>query len=595
MGYFLKEIFWVSLGLALLILLSGCIDAAASNKIIFLPSFDDFNVSSDLNGVIDLNVLRDLNVGRNTKTLDLNVDRNVLTNLVMENSLIFYQDENNFVSNVPSTGSGFTFIDNTGTNRVPPDFRMRLIDGNTSNTQTLWGISGATSATTMVVASTGGLTSCFGSGKFSFANNITCNSADPRFALIENPSAVQSFSAGSTQALRFISGSSPTGSVRGIQFSADGSNVANDNSIIFTKTWADNVSGDENDTFQFVHNNATVKGRRKLFSLIVGANDKNFWIDGNFNLGINGRIDSNKSGSFKLDLNILRDINVGGQAYFIDGNARDWNFHDVKTSQDAIIGRIIRFPSREIIITQNINPTTTTGDDTIIIGANAVTSAITPATLSVVIGAGANDAGDIANIVIGSSANSGVGGTENIVIGSNATISDTKINSIAIGRSAINQQSNTISIGNVAQARAPSSIAIGDGAIVFANSTNSIAIGTSATVPANLSNLIKIGTSDYTFSFDGNFDMNTAGRTISFPKSGGTNQCAGLTTLVLGSKTITTSCADVNYMVLAIPQNQAGTIGSINITSKVAGSFNLTSSSALDTSDVYWEIRKIRS
>jgi hypothetical protein len=198
-------------------------------------------------------------------------------------------------------------------------------------------------------------------------------------------------------------------------------------------------------------------------------------------------------------------------------------------------------------------------------------------------------------VVIGSTSSAGVAGTGNVVIGAGSSISDTYTNSIAIGNGASGIQSSIVSIGNSASARAGSSIAIGDGALVKTGSTNSIAIGTGTTVQTNIENLIKIGTSDSTFSFDGNFDMNTAGRTISFPKSGGTNQCAGLTTLVAGSKTITTSCADVNYMVLATPQNQAGTIGSISITSKVAGSFNLTSSNPLDTSDIYWEIRKIRS
>lgn len=89
----------------------------------------------------------------------------------------------------------------------------------------------------------------------------------------------------------------------------------------------------------------------------------------------------------------------------------------------------------------------------------------------------------------------------------------------------------------------------------------------------------------------GDFNFNRPGKTITFKK--GTGACAGLAPLTGGTVIVNTTCADSNYMVLITAQNQGGTPGFIGISAKNDGNFTITSLNILDTSSVYWEIRKI--
>jgi len=98
------------------------------------------------------------------------------------------------------------------------------------------------------------------------------------------------------------------------------------------------------------------------------------------------------------------------------------------------------------------------------------------------------------------------------------------------------------------------------------------------------------GTSKY--RKDANFDENLSiGWSTNYPK---TNNCVGLTSLVAGTATVTTGCADGNYMVLYAVQGQGGTIGTVEMSAKNTGNFVLLSNNILDTSSVYWEIKHIR-
>lgn len=78
---------------------------------------------------------------------------------------------------------------------------------------------------------------------------------------------------------------------------------------------------------------------------------------------------------------------------------------------------------------------------------------------------------------------------------------------------------------------------------------------------------------------------------IDFLASGGAAQ-AGTATLVAGTVTVNTTAVAAGSRIFLTAQNTGGTPGALRVSARVAGtSFTITSTSALDTSTVAWELR----
>lgn len=87
----------------------------------------------------------------------------------------------------------------------------------------------------------------------------------------------------------------------------------------------------------------------------------------------------------------------------------------------------------------------------------------------------------------------------------------------------------------------------------------------------------------------GNISITTAGKGLKIKE--GANAKMGLSTLVAGVVVVSNTSVDSSSRIFLTPQNSSGTVGSVRITSKVAGtSFTITSSSLTDTSTIAWQI-----
>lgn len=81
------------------------------------------------------------------------------------------------------------------------------------------------------------------------------------------------------------------------------------------------------------------------------------------------------------------------------------------------------------------------------------------------------------------------------------------------------------------------------------------------------------------------------GKNLSLKENGGSNPRAGVATLVAGTVTISNNSVGADTRIIISPQNTSGTAGNLSITRNAGVSFTINSSSALDTRDIYWELK----
>jgi len=87
----------------------------------------------------------------------------------------------------------------------------------------------------------------------------------------------------------------------------------------------------------------------------------------------------------------------------------------------------------------------------------------------------------------------------------------------------------------------------------------------------------------------GNLSIETVGKGIDVKE--GTNARQGISTLVGGTVTVSTTAVTANSRIFLTHQNNSGTVDFVSVTARTANtSFTITSASALDTSDIAWEI-----
>lgn len=103
---------------------------------------------------------------------------------------------------------------------------------------------------------------------------------------------------------------------------------------------------------------------------------------------------------------------------------------------------------------------------------------------------------------------------------------------------------------------------------------------------------------DFNVTLDGNFKKNlfadqnlTVSNKLKIKE--GTNRCMGASTLVGGSVRVTTNCSSTNSRIFLTGQNISGTVGDLSTGGIRAGSFDINSSSILDTRLVAWFIVEI--
>lgn len=88
---------------------------------------------------------------------------------------------------------------------------------------------------------------------------------------------------------------------------------------------------------------------------------------------------------------------------------------------------------------------------------------------------------------------------------------------------------------------------------------------------------------------DGGLDIQTPGKGLAVAE--GSNARQGVATLVTGTKVVNTSVVGTNSRISLTAQNSSGTVGSYRVSARTPGtSFTILSSSALDTSVIFWEI-----
>lgn len=131
---------------------------------------------------------------------------------------------------------------------------------------------------------------------------------------------IEDFTAGSTKGIRFNAGSSPSGSplLRGLQFTADGSNAANNNSIIFTRNWADDGGSRAFIEFSAVRN----LWRPFFLNISTTSNPEGFLIDRNLS------IISNANATFK---------NITGENINATGNMTIQNHLRLETNKALVL------------------------------------------------------------------------------------------------------------------------------------------------------------------------------------------------------------------------------------------------------------------
>lgn len=87
----------------------------------------------------------------------------------------------------------------------------------------------------------------------------------------------------------------------------------------------------------------------------------------------------------------------------------------------------------------------------------------------------------------------------------------------------------------------------------------------------------------------GDIRVGTVGKTIMVKE--GTNAKMGVSTLVAGTVTVSTTAVTANSRIMLTPQNSSGTAGSVYVSARTAGtSFVITSTSGTDTRQVAWLI-----
>ncbi len=90
-------------------------------------------------------------------------------------------------------------------------------------------------------------------------------------------------------------------------------------------------------------------------------------------------------------------------------------------------------------------------------------------------------------------------------------------------------------------------------------------------------------------SITGDLTLTTAGNGLLIKT--GSNATAGKATMVGGTVVVSTTKVTANSLILLTAQNNAGVLGSVSVSARTAGtSFTITSTNALDTSDVAWFI-----
>lgn len=119
---------------------------------------------------------------------------------------------------------------------------------------------------------------------------------------------------------------------------------------------------------------------------------------------------------------------------------------------------------------------------------------------------------------------------------------------------------------------------------------------TGAVVLSTPATFIAPGTIESTgiLTADSDIKFSVAGKHLFSKESGAGDDCSGVAVLVAGTATITTSCVPAttaNSRILVTSQIDGGTPGWVRVSAKVAStSFDITSSSVLDTSTVGWLI-----
>lgn len=222
-------------------------------------------------------------------------------------------------------------------------------------------------------------------------------------------------------------------------------------------------------------------------------------------------------------------------------------------------------------------------------------TALASGTEAIAYGTGGTSASGANSIAIGQNAKTGSSGSNAFAQGFNSTANGGF--SVSLGRGNTATGTESLCLGAFSTATGNNSVAIGNSAT--ANNNGSLAIcdgsGSGYTLDATTNQfasafsggyLFKVGsTLTLTVDTSFNFRVNHIGSGLAVAE--GTNGKQGIATLSGGTVTVSTNSVTANSRIFLTIQSPGGTLGSVYVSARTAGtSFTISSTSAIDTSVV---------
>lgn len=571
-------------GIFLLIFLFGCVDSSKSS-LIFIPG-KDFNVLHDLNNVIDFNVSRDLNVGRNEKisgTLTVTGNSSLHGHdLVGKGTSIDPNPRTDSVLTIAEDGTDVLGVLRNGLYvAVDPDEDLAGGDFSAGQYNILLNNSGLESTDADTVTS-----------REHWDALVDGDVASDTFTAIDGAKfSSQTFTTGATKhyiqnVLLEVYGSGTPGTIT-VQIKAvDGASKPT-GAVLTSGTYSTAITTDPAGEAIIVPVTKWLPTASTQYAIIVSQsasnpNEVNWSRDslGGYANGVSWN-STDSGATWVAETGDFMFATIGVQATSLNSIRMQWvQFAGSVTGTH--IGTFKKVDGYDISIAPSFDSTLNTLD---LVGYDVSTLSVTPVptrSYGIRIQTAGNGATSWAAFFGGDTQT-----TSKLLLGGSATTKSTSyLNQPSTGQININLGNTPVYLFKAASFE-PNT----DANQILGNVGKRWLNG--AFKDLNVTNDFNVTTiNDKRINIDSNLTFNLSNGQIQF-KKGGNAACQGLTTMVGGASTVITTCADGNYMVHALEQNNVGGLGAISVNTKATGSFNITSTNVLDTSDVAWWVYRV--